>query len=87
MTTDDDDNLTEDRLQGLPRLVKAQTAPVANGSVADLGEEYTISTVPAFTEAADNETTGQPSDTESGTPSLEMKKTPQPTGQSAPKLG
>jgi hypothetical protein len=46
MATDDDDNLTEDRLLGLPVLVKAQTAPVGNGSMADLGEEYTISTIP-----------------------------------------
>ena len=79
MATDDDDNLTEDRLLGLPVLVKAQTA--------DLGEEYTITTIPAFTEAAANETDAQPSDTETGTPSLEMKKAPRPAGQGGPKLG
>ena len=79
MATDDDDNLTEDRLLGLPVLVKAQTA--------DLGEEYTITTIPAFTEAAANETDAQPSDTETGTPSLEMKKTPRPAGQGGLKLG
>ena len=95
MATDDDDNLTQDRLLGLPVLVKAQTAPVGNGSMADPGEEYTISTIPAFTEAAANETDAQPSDTETGTPSLEMKKTetsetkiaPRPTGQGGLKLG
>jgi hypothetical protein len=79
MATDDDDNLTEDRLLGLPVLVKAQTA--------DLGEEYTITTIPAFTEAAANETDAQPSHTETGTPSLEMKKAPRPAGQGGLKLG
>jgi hypothetical protein len=87
MATDDDDNLTQDRLLGLPVLVKAQTAPVGNGSMADLGEEYTISTIPAFTEAAANETDAQPSDTETGTPSLEMKKALRPAGQGGLKLG
>jgi hypothetical protein len=76
MAADDDDNLTEDRLLGLPMLVKVQT--VGDGSMADLAEEHTISTVPAFTEAAAEDTAGQPSDTESRTPSLEMKKTPRP---------
>jgi hypothetical protein len=84
MAADDDDNSTEHRLLGLPLLVKVQT--VGNGSMADLGEEYVISTVPAFTEAAAEDPTGQPSDTESGTPSLEMKKTPRPAGQGALKL-
>jgi hypothetical protein len=84
MAADDDDNLTEDRLLGLPKLVKVQT--VGNGSMADLGEEYTMSTVPAFTDAAAEDTTGQPSDTESGTPSSEMKKTPRPSGHGALKL-
>lgn len=84
MAADDKDNLNEDWLLGLPMLVKVQT--VGNGSMADLGEEYTISTIPAFTEAAADETAGQPSDTESGTPSLEMKKTPRPAGQGTLKL-
>jgi hypothetical protein len=84
MAADEDDNPTEDRLLGLPMLVKVQT--VGNGSMADLGEEYTISTVPAFTDAAAEDSTRQSSDTESGTPSSEMKKTPRPAAQGALKL-
>ena len=84
MATDDDNNLTEHRLLGLPMLVKVHT--IDNGSMAALGEEYIMSTVPAFTDAAAEDTTGQPSDTERGTTSSEMKKTPRPAGQGALKL-
>jgi len=59
------------------------------GDMADFGDEYTISTVPAFTEAAANvvrETAGNRSGTERGT-SLDMKKALRPSGQGAPKPG
>jgi hypothetical protein len=58
--------------------------------MAGFGGEYTISTVPAFTEAAANdarETAGKPSDTESETTSLEMKRALRPPGQGVPKPG
>lgn len=84
MAPDDYDNSTEHPLLGLPLLVKVQT--IGHGSMVNLDEECTISTVPAFTEAAAEVATGQPSDTESGTPSLEMKKTPRSAGQGALKL-
>lgn len=70
---------------------KAHRAPTDYGSsdyMADYGDEFQISTVPAFTKAASvtRETTDQASDTETESATAGAKKAPQPFGQGALKL-
>ena len=69
---------------------RAQQAPADYGSsdyMAAFGDDYQISTVPAFTKAAqpDQQEDAARSETESA--SADIKKAPQPSGQGAPKLG
>jgi hypothetical protein len=62
--------------------------PVADYSSADYMSHYQLSSAPAFTAAADpasRETIRKPTDKDSQT--AEIKNTPQPFGQTAPKLG
>lgn len=71
---------------------RAQQAPVDYGSadyMAAYGDNYQLSTVPAFTRAAipSHETTGQPSDTETESEATETKSAPRPAVQGAPKPG
>jgi hypothetical protein len=48
------------------------------------GDEYTISTVPAFTKAADGQTAAEGKDTETENP--QTQNAPRPVGQIAPKI-
>ena len=48
------------------------------------GDEYTISTVPAFTKAADGQTPAEGKDTETENP--QTQNAPRPAGQIAPKI-
>jgi hypothetical protein len=71
---------------------RAQQAPVDYGSadyMAAYGDDYQLSTVPAFTRAAmsSHETTGPPPDTETESEAIETKNAPRPTGQGTPKPG
>ncbi len=66
---------------------RAQQAPVDYGSadyMAAFGDEYTISTVPAFTKAADRQTVADRKDTETENP--QSQNAPRPSGQIAPKF-
>jgi hypothetical protein len=67
---------------------RAQRSPTDYGSsdyMAAYGDEYQISTVPAFTKAANQ--TGPQTDKETETETAQTKTAPQPIGQGAPKLG
>jgi hypothetical protein len=71
---------------------RAQQAPVDYGSadyMAAYGDDYKLSTVPAFTRAAiaSHETTVQSSDTETESDTAETKNAPRPTGQGVLKPG
>jgi hypothetical protein len=66
---------------------RAQQAPVDYGSadyMAAFGDEYTISTVPAFTKAADGQTVADSKDTDTDKP--QSQNAPRPFGQGAPKI-
>jgi soluble cytochrome b562 len=66
---------------------RAQQAPVDYGSadyMAAFGDEYTISTVPAFTKAADGQTVAEGKDTETENP--QTQNAPRPVGQITPKI-
>ena len=52
--------------------------------MAAYGDEYTISTVPAFTKAADRQTPADRKDTETDNP--QTQNAPRPVGQIAPKI-
>ena len=52
--------------------------------MAAYGDEYTISTVPAFTKAADGQTIADRKDTETENP--QTQNAPRPSGQIAPKI-
>src|SRR5579863_3623218 len=52
--------------------------------MAAYGDEYTISTVPAFTKAADGKTAAEGKDTETENP--QTQNAPRPVGQIAPKI-
>ena len=67
---------------------RAQQPPTDYGSsdyMAAYGDEYQISTVPAFTKAAKQ--TGPQTDKETETETAQTKTAPQPSGQGAPKPG
>jgi len=67
----------------------AQVEAKAAQAPTDYGDEFQISTVPAFTKAASasRETDEQASETESQSATVGAKKAPQPLGQGALKLG
>ncbi len=67
---------------------RAEQAPTDYGSsdyMAAYDDDYQMSTVPAFTKAAQQ--TAQPTDRQTETETAQTKLAPQPTGQGAPKLG
>lgn len=67
---------------------RAQQPPTDYGSsdyMAAYGDEYQISTVPAFTKAANQ--TGPQTDKETETETAQTKTAPQPLGQGAPRPG
>jgi hypothetical protein len=66
---------------------RAQQAPVDYGSadyMAAFGDEYTISTVPAFTKAADGQTVADRKDTDTDNP--QTQNALRPLGLSTPKI-
>jgi len=68
--------------------VRAAQAPTDYGSpnyMADYGDEFQISTVPAFTKAAQQ--TSEQKDKQTETETAQTKIAPQPLGQGAPKFG
>ncbi len=71
------------------RAAKAPTDYGSSDYMAAYGDEYQMSAVPAFTKAASvtRETIAQASDTETESATADAKKTPQPFGQGALKLG
>jgi len=87
------DNLTAEEKEFTAQVeAKAAQAPTDYGSsnyMADYGDEFQISTVPAFTKAASaaRETDEQASETESQSATVGAKKASQPSGQGALKLG
>ena len=69
---------------------RAQQAPTDYGSsdyMAAFGDDYQISTVPAFTKAAQPDQQADAARSETESASADNKKAPQPSGQGAPKLG
>jgi hypothetical protein len=83
------DNLTADEKEFTAQVeAKAHPAPTDYASsdyMADYGDEFQISTVPAFTKAAQQQAEKTDKQTEAET--AQTKIAPQPTGQGAPKLG
>ena len=86
------DKLTADEKEFTAKVeARAAQAPTDYGSsdyMAAYGDDYQMSTVPAFTKAASvtRETNAQASDTETESTTADIKKTPQPLGQGALKL-
>jgi hypothetical protein len=86
------DKLTADEKEFTAKVeARAAQAPTDYGSsdyMAAYGDDYQMSTVPAFTKAASvsRETITQASDTETESTTADIKKTPQPLGQGALKL-
>ena len=82
------DRLSADEKEFAGRVeARAQQAPVDYGSadyMAAFGDEYTISTVPAFTKAADGQTVADRKNTETENP--QTQNAPRPSGQIAPKI-
>lgn len=82
------DRLSADEKEFAEKVeARAQQAPVDYGSadyMAAFGDEYTISTVPAFTKAADGQTVADRTDTETENP--QTQNAPRPSGQIAPKI-
>ena len=82
------DKLTADEKE-FTAQVEARAAQAPTDYMAAYGDDYLLSTVPAFTKAASasRETTEQPTDTETESTTADAKKAPQPFGQGALKLG
>jgi hypothetical protein len=87
------DKLTADEKEFTAQVeARAAQSPTDYGSsdyMAAYGDDYQMSTVPAFTKAAavTGETIAQASDTETESTTADAKKAPQPLGQGALKLG
>jgi hypothetical protein len=87
------DKLTADEKEFSSQVeARAAQAPTDYGSsdyMAAYGDDYQMSTVPAFTKAASTsrETSEQPTETETESTTADAKKAPQPFGQGALKLG
>ena len=82
-----------DRLSGYEKEFQNSLAAKAPGDLAAsystdymaaYGDEYTISTVPAFTKAADRQTAAEGKDTKTENP--QTQNAPRPVGQLAPKI-
>jgi len=77
-------NLETTRTEITAKVPAELAASYSTDYMAAYGDEYTISTVPAFTKAADGQTPADRKDTETDNP--QTQNAPRPAGQIAPKI-
>jgi hypothetical protein len=78
------DSLETTRTEIAAKAPAELAASYSTDYMAAYGDEYTISTVPAFTKAADGQTVADRKDTETDNP--QTQNAPRPVGQIAPKI-